>query len=178
MRTILALASGAFILVAPVAPVTAAEQGISDALKPPGGSTLIGRFAAAGSQVYVCAPVVGTPEQEAADAGKLAWSFKAPDAVLKSPDGGTILKHDAGPSWEAGDGSRVVGKVIATQDAPAKGAVPWLLLSATETGPGTLAGTRYVQRVDTAGGGKPDGACQPKNAERRVPYTASYLFYR
>ena len=128
MRTILALASVAVILAAPLAPVAAAEQGLSDALKPPNGSTLVGRFAARGSQVYACAPVVGTPEQEAAMAGKLAWRFEAPDAVLTSPDGKVVLKHGAGPSWEAGDGSKVVGKVIATQDAPAKGAVPWLLL--------------------------------------------------
>ena len=177
MRTILAAASGALlILAATAAPAAEQEQGVSDALKPPGGSTLIGRFAATGSQVYVCAPAVGTAQQEAAQAGALACCWSAPEAGLKSSEGGTTLKHYAGPSWEAADGSKVTGKVIATQDAA--GAVPWLLLSATETGAGTLAGTRYVQRIDTTGGGKPAGACAPKGTERRVPYTANYLFYR
>ncbi len=172
MRTVLALASGAFILAAHASP--AAEQGSPDALAPPAGSTLVGRFAATGSQVYTCAAQAGAPDE----AGALAWSFKAPEAVLTSPDGKVTLEHYAGPSWEAADGSKVVGKVTAMRDAPAPGAVPWLLLSATETGAGTLSGTRYVQRIDTAGGGKPQGACEPQGAERRVPYTANYLFYR
>src|SRR6185503_67311 len=46
-----------------------------------------------------------------------------------------IGRHYAGPHWEASDGSKVLGTVRERADAPAAGAIPWLLLSAKSVGP-------------------------------------------
>ncbi len=154
-------------------PVSATNAAVPSALKPPAGTMLIERLAASGSQVYVCAP-----GEKSSKPQSYAWTLKAPDAVLRAADGKSTIRHYAGPTWEARDGSKVVGKLVATRQAPAKGAVPWLLLSATETGAGTLAGIRYVQRLDTVGGAAPAGSCVTLGEETRVPYTADYAFYR
>ena len=58
---------------------------------------------------------------------------------------------------------------------------PWLLLSAKSTsGVGALTGTRSIQRVRTAGGAAPTSSCTAALAHTvmRVPYTATYYFYR
>ena len=44
-------------------------------------------------------------------------------------------------------------------------------------GSGELAGARFVQRVNTSGGVGPTGACPTAGTERRVDYTADYIFY-
>jgi hypothetical protein len=41
-----------------------------------------------------------------------------------------------------------------------------------------LAGVRFVQRVNTAGGVGPTGACPTVGLEQRVDYTADYIFYK
>jgi hypothetical protein len=46
-----------------------------------------------------------------------------------------IGKHYAGPHWESTDGSKVVAAVKERADAPAAGAIPWLLLTAKSVGP-------------------------------------------
>src|SRR5262249_23241734 len=105
------------------------------------------------------------------------WTFKAPEAMLTDTSGRT-LKHYAGPSWEAPDGSKIVGKVMANEPAPKPGAIPWLLLSVESSGTGMLAGARFVQRVNTSGGIGPTGACVGIGAEERIDYTADYIIYR
>ena len=58
---------------------------------------------------------------------------------------------------------------------------PWLLLSArSTTGKGVFAQTKSIQRVATKGGVTPADACSAANANQfvRVPYTATYYFYR
>jgi hypothetical protein len=63
--------------------------------------------------------------------------------------GKQIATHFAGPTWQATDGSKVVGvrppagSVIV--DPPA---IPWLLLSADpdEAAPGILVNTTFIQR--------------------------------
>ena len=59
--------------------------------------------------------------------------------------------------------------------------IPWLLLAAVPTlthGPGILADTSLIHRVNTAGGKAPkvNGTFIGQVAE--VPYTADYFFYR
>ena len=89
-----------------------------------------------------------------------------------------FAKHYAGPTWEAPDGSKVVGKVLVNELAPKAGAIPWLLLSTESSGSGVLAGVRFVQRVNTSGGLGPTGAFPTTGTERRVDYTADYIFYK
>ena len=129
--------------------------------------------AANGVQIYRCDPKKDEP-------GRLEWTFQAPEAVLRDPAGKYLGKHYAGPTWEAADGSKVVGEVKARNDGPDANAIPWLLLSAKSTsGAGVLANTASVQRVQTVGGKAPDGGCSQAQAgkELRVPYSATYYFY-
>ena len=76
--------------------------------------------AADGVQIYAC---------EAKGQG-FEWVFKAPEANLFNTQNLQVGTHFAGPTWKADDGSTVVGEVAARADAPAGGAIPWLLLRA------------------------------------------------
>src|SRR5438270_908002 len=107
-----------------------------------------------------------------------AWVFKAPAAVLYDSDGNVVGIHYAGPTWETESGSKVVGAKIAAATVDTN-AIPWLLLQAkTADGPGVLADTTYVQRVNTVGGLAPSTAGSTDGELARVPYTAEYYFYR
>ena len=129
---------------------------------------LLGRYQAKGVQIYVCR-VKGAMN---------VWDFKAPEADLSDAQGRPFARHYAGPTWEAADGSKIVGKVLASEPAPKAGAIPWLLLSAEPPVSGILAGVRFVQRVNTSGGVGPAGACPTAGTEQRVDYTADYIFYK
>ena len=50
----------------------------------------------------------------------------------------------------------------------------------SHAGKGVFADVRFIQRVRTTGGIAPTGACTASNlkSEARVPYTATYLFFR
>jgi len=149
-------------------PSMAMAQDVPAKLVPPAGVTKIGAYTGKGVQIYVCA----------AHDTALEWVLKAPEAVLTDANGMTFAKHYAGPTWEVADGSKAIGKLMQAVPAPSVGAVPWLLLSATSSGAGVLSGTRFVQRIDTAGGVAPSGACPTTGAEQRVPYSAEYVFYK
>jgi len=142
-------------------------------LKPPADQEAFLEALASGSQVYEC-----TPKQS----GGYEWTFRAPEAQLTSRLLGSDLgKHYAGPTWEAPDGSRVLGEVKERAPAAEPNAIPWLLLNAKSTfGKGVMTQTRSIQRVATKGGTTPTDACTASNANQfvRVPYTATYYFYR
>ena len=148
--------------------ISAVAQDIPAKLMPPQEGPLVGKYAAKGVQIYVCTVKGGGSE----------WAFKAPEAELIDAQGRPFAKHYAGPTWEAPDGSKIVGKVLANEPAPKAGAIPWLLLSTESSGSGVLAGVHFAQRVNTSGGIGPTGACQTVGTERRVDYTADYIFYR
>jgi uncharacterized protein DUF3455 len=142
------------------------------ALRVPTPSVLIVRGRAVGAQIYVC-------QASAADPSHFDWTFKAPEAQLFDRSR-PIIKHYAGPSWQANDGSVVVGEVVAKDDGPDAMAIPWLLLRAKSTsGEGLLSKTQFIQRLNTLGGKAPQGGCGPAlvGSEVRVHYTADYLFY-
>jgi hypothetical protein len=90
---------------------------IPDALRAPAGETLLRTLSADGVQIYEC-----RARADGAD-----WVFVAPEARLYDAQGTWIGKHYAGPTWEAADGSKVVGAVKAKVDSPDAGAIPWLL---------------------------------------------------
>ena len=148
----------------PAAPDVPTAIQVGDGHKP----YLVGH--AVGVQIYSCAPT----------AGGYAWSLVAPRATLYGDNGQPLATHYAGPTWEARDGSTVVGKRDAGVPG-APGAVDWLRLKATSTAAGAdgdrLAGTTYIQRIHTVGGVAPAGACAA-GASAEVPYTADYVFFK
>ena len=129
-----------------------------------------------GVQIYACS---------ATNTG-FAWTFVAPRANLFNDEGKLIITHFAGPTWEANDGSRVVGTVVPGGSVTVdRTAVPWLLLAATPSHHGAAGGrlgrTTFVQRINTTGGIAPDAAtCNAGTvgARAEVPYTADYLFWK
>lgn len=112
-------------------------------------------------------------------AGEFEWAFVAPVATLKDAGGRTVGKYYAGPTWEAGDGSRVTGKQVAVAPA-APGSIPLQLVKAEPAvGAGAMQGVTYIQRLNTRGGLAPSTACSGATAGQRhqVPYQADYVFY-
>lgn len=126
---------------------------------------------AKGVQIYTCS----------AANGSYAWTLKAPDARLSDAKGRAIAKHFAGPSWQAEDGSIVVGELVQASPSPDAGAIPWLVLHAkSHTGAGSMASVQYIVRTRTEGGMAPATGCDASHADAqaRMPYSAVYLFFR
>jgi Protein of unknown function (DUF3455) len=147
----------------PPAPVVPGDVAVPDGNK----VFLVGH--AVGVQIYSCN---GT-----------AWALVAPRADLYGDNGKVIATHFAGPTWQAKDGSRVVGTVLkrVTVDASA---IPWLKLSPS-TAPGAdgdrLLATTFVQRISSTGGLAPPGSlCNATTAgtTAEIPYTADYYFWK
>jgi hypothetical protein len=127
---------------------------------------------AVGVQKYACQPN-GT------------WLFTDPEAVLYGTSGNPIGTHflnfaTGRPVWQAKDGSSVEAARKATA-AGGAGNIAWLLLEGVVTGPGPegdrLAGTTWVQRLNTSGGVAPAGTCAPGDTIA-VPYMTDYHFWK
>ena len=160
---LLASACGIFATV-----VTAQE--VPPQLRPPANEQLLFQLHAKGDQVYICK----------GEAAQLAWTLKAPDAQLFDKDGKPFGKHFAGPSWEANDGSRVIGKAVANTPSPDADSIPWLLVNiVSHEGGGVLSRATTIQRINTKGGKAPVSGCDQSHSgqEVRVSYSADYLFY-
>jgi hypothetical protein len=139
-------------------------------LVPPKPAQVLLRTEAEGVQIYVCEVLNGTFE----------WRFKAPEAALFDENGLQVATHFAGPSWQASDGSLVTGEVAAKAAAPAKDAIPWLLLKAkSHEGLGQFARVSYIQRTDTKGGSAPSSGCDSAHQGQaaRIRYGATYTFF-
>jgi hypothetical protein len=148
---------------------TTAQQ-VPQQLQPPANEQLLLQVHAKGDQVYTC---MSAPAQ-------YTWTLKAPDAQLFDKDGKPFGKHFAGPSWEANDGSRVMGKAVANAPSPDADSIPWLLVNVvSHDGSGVLSRATTIQRLNTKGGKAPASGCDAAHAgqEVRVPYSADYLFY-
>jgi hypothetical protein len=147
--------------------VSAASAQMPEAIAAPG-ETAVATLHAEGAQVYEC---------KADASGKLAWQFREPIATLFL-DGKTVGRHYAGPTWEHGDGSAVVGKVAGRAPGTTAQDIPWLKLEVTERrGSGAFSGVTTVQRIQTRGGAA-EGPCDTAGAYRSVPYAADYVFLR
>ena len=143
-------------------------------LRPPVGQSVFLEALASGVQIYEC---TSKPDQPST----FEWIFRAPEASLVDRSGHSIGKHYAGPTWESVDGSSVVGEVKSRDSGPDKSAIPWLLLTVKSTsGAGMFSQTKSIQRVRTTGGILPSQPCTSANFRQvaRVPYTATYYFYR
>jgi hypothetical protein len=159
----------------PLAQAAEARQATPpSSLLPPAGNFpyLVGH--GTGVQIYRCS----------ATSTGFAWTFVAPRANLTDARGRVIISHFGGPTWQANDGSKVVGTLVSSRTV-SPNAIPWLLLSATATpapqGGGLLADATFVQRLFTVGGLAPAAStCNPGAAGvvSEVPYTAEYVFWK
>lgn len=123
-----------------------------------------------GVQIYTCQP---------AGAG-FAWKLKGPEAVLLGDGGRVVGRHFAGPSWQALDGSVIVGEPLVASPSPQAESVAWLVLRVKSTsGAGRFANVAYVARTSTQGGTAPTIGCDAAHfdTEVRVPYSATYTFF-
>jgi len=142
------------------------------AIAVPDGNKLAFDFDALGVQIYAC--------QKVGDA--YGWTFKAPRATLFNRGGQVAGTHYAGPTWEANDGSKVVGVKIGASTAD-KSAIPWLLLQAvSHDGDGRMAKVTFIQRLYTAAGLAPTDPAKICDADHvgmieEVDYAATYFFY-
>ncbi len=130
--------------------------------------TIVLKVRAEGAQIYEC---------KADPAGAMTWQFREPIATLLV-DGKTVGRHFAGPSWEAADGSAVVGKVIGKAPGATSKDILWLKLNVSDKrGDGLLKDVTTVQRLETHGGNF-EGACSEAGAFHVEPYSADYVFLK
>jgi hypothetical protein len=150
------------------------EPTVPSRIQVPDGNKLFLVGHAVGVQIHACD----------ATADGYAWRLVAPRATLYADNGKLVATHFGGPTWQATDGSKVLGQRVdgVTVDP---GAIPWLLLSAASTSAGPdgdrLAATTYIQRLATTGGLTPPAAdCNASTAGtvHEVPYTADYAFWK
>ena len=151
----------------------APDASVPAQLDPGPGHRVVTTLHARGVQVYEC-----RASKDAA--GRFAWAFIAPEAELFDASQRPSGLHGAGPSWQAPDGSRIVGTVRQRADGSEPGAIPQLLLATHAEGPGgRFSNVVAVQRLNTHGGAAPDSGCTQANASQtvRVPYTADYRMF-
>jgi hypothetical protein len=145
---------------------------ISDAkLAPPAGNRLAFANDAIGVQIYSC---------QAAGSG-FAFTFVAPEASLFDCNGKVVIKHFGGPTWQSvADGSSVVAKKVGELTDDPKSIAELLLQATTHGGNGIMSDVTFIQRLETVGGLAPTSPCDAGNvgATARVPYSATYFFYR
>ena len=159
-------------------PARGADPAVPAELAVPSDQQPVGTYAAKGVQIYECRAVADQP-------GKYEWAFKAPEAELFDAQGHAAGKHYVGPTWEFTRNGKVAGKVVgkvkAKADAPDGRGIPWLLLEVVEQGDGNAMMVKMdsIQRLNTVGGKPPTEPATQSNVgqERRVDYTATYVFY-
>jgi len=149
------------------------EPAVPSAIQVLGGNKVFLVGHAVGVQIYSC---------NATPSG-YRWALVAPRAELYDDNGKLLATHFGGPTWQAKDGSHVVG-VVEDRVTVDPTAIPWLRLAAASTAAGAdgdrLVHTTYIQRISTTGGLAPTADC---NADRAgstedVPYTADYYFWK
>jgi hypothetical protein len=170
----LAAGAAALVLATPVADAGSGAPAVPPAVEVPAGHREFLVTHAEGVQIYACGPT----------ASGYGWALTAPRATLRDRRGKVVGTHFAGPTWQATDGSTVVGRRVdgATVDPTA---IPWLLIEATATSRGDhgarLTRTTYIQRTATAGGLPPaaeDCHAGTAGTSVEVAYTADYHFWR
>ncbi|WP_260854674.1 DUF3455 domain-containing protein [Paraburkholderia sp. BCC1884] len=148
----------------------ATSSGSANASIDPPQAVQVMKLAASGVQTYSC---------EFDSQHHLTWAFKNPQAILFDTSGHAAVRHGAGPFWEAEDGSRIVGHLLAQRPSDTPSSIPQLLLETHSTaGSGVLSTVRYVQRVHTVGGLMPAAPCTTEHQSGSTPYLADYVFYR
>src|SRR5262252_8549367 len=126
LPTLTSLPAAAAILVACASAPAVTAPEVPATLRPPAGQTVFLEALATGVQIYECAPKKDQPAD-------YEWAFRAPEAALADRAGKALGRHYGGPTWEADDGSKVIGEVKGRDPGPDPTAIPWLLLSAKST---------------------------------------------
>jgi hypothetical protein len=142
----------------------------SPKLAVPEGNRLAFYNDALGVQIYSCQAV----------AAGFAFTFVAPEASLFD-HGKVVIKHFGGPTWQSiADGSSVVATKIADFTDDPKSIAELLLQASSHEGKGIMADVTYIQRLETVGGLAPTEGCDASHVgvTARVPYSATYFFYR
>lgn len=147
----------------------AAPTDVPASLVPPADQCVKVQASATGVQIYTCATGV--------------WTLKAPEASLLNKVMHFVAAHFLGPTWQWKDGSKVKAK--AGPSVPMAGTIPWLLLTVTshETpgkppeGGGKLDDVTFIQRIHTSGGAAPTEACVATDPDKRIDYSADYVFW-
>jgi hypothetical protein len=109
------------------------------------------------------------------------WKFSRPQANLYADanQNGLVGTHFsepfAKPNWLTNSGSRVIGTLV--EKCPQPNAIPWVKLSAENSGPGVFNQTTFIQRLNTVGGLAPTTPGSVVGEEFKSPYTADYFFY-
>jgi hypothetical protein len=182
----------ALILTLAIAPNASpvAQTALPGDLEVPAGNVPFLITHAEGTQNYVCVP----------SGPSFVWTFFGPQATLLNENNQQVATHFLSPNpaedgmpratWQdSADTSTVWAAMIASSADPnfvAPGAIPWLLLGTvgTQLGPtlgNNFAGTTYIQRVNTKGGGAPGAGCRSaRDAGKKalVPYSTDYVLYR
>jgi len=110
------------------------------------------------------------------------WKFSNPEANLFADAGQSALvgthfsAPGANPNWLTTSGSRVIGTVV-DKCTPNANAIPWVKLSADNSGTGVFNQTTFIQRLNTVGGLAPTTPGTVVGQEFKSPYTADYYFY-
>ena len=110
------------------------------------------------------------------------WKFSNPEANLFADAGHNALvgthfsAPGANPNWLTTSGSRVIGTVV-DKCTPNANAIPWVKLSAENSGTGVFNQTTFIQRLNTVGGLAPTTPGTVVGQEFKSPYTADYYFY-
>jgi len=151
-------------------------QNIPDNLKVPDGNVLLLQAFGKGVQIYGCPASAGG-----------AFTGPVPHAILLTGDrdeGDLVAIHFGGPTWQALDGSIVVGDGPNAKHfkAPDPDGVDWLLLKAVKQpngGNGQFSQVTYIQRLFTDGGQPPKSGCDQAHNQAKVlvEYSAQYFFY-
>ena len=147
-----------------------AQALIPSEIAPPAGHSPYLNVYAKGVQIYQC-----TLNQ-----GSYSWQVQAPDATLYNEKHEVIGRHYKGPIWEYKKGSHVVGKIINSINKTPT-AISWLLVEVlSHQGDGPFSAASYINRFDTVEGLAPVSCCNANHlgGEKRIPYSASYLFYK
>ena len=177
-RRVVGRLAAAIVAVAAISPPTSVAQAgpvppsVPDKIRVEAGHQLYLVAHAVGVQIYSCN----------ATADGFAWGLVAPRANLYGDNGKLIATHFGGPTWQARDGSTVVGSVVSR--VKVAGTIDWLLLSAdSSAGPDgdRFAGTTFIQRIATTGGLAPAASdCNVATVGTReeIPYSADYTFWK
>ena len=93
-------------------------------------------------------------------------------ATLTTADGKTVGKYYAGPTWEANDGSKVVGAQVAVSPAGACNIPLQLVKAKSAMRDGATRYVSYIQRLNTKAGVAPTLPCgaDQKGQKQQVGY--------
>jgi hypothetical protein len=147
------------------------QTSIPAQIRVPTGSIPLLTTHAVGYQIYRCE----------LNAGSYTWQTQAPDAKLLDAKSQVVGKHYQGPIWQYKEGSQVVGQIISKFDVDPSTSISWLLVKViAHHGKGVFSDVNYINRIDTHGGLPPSSGCDSNHLgnEKRVAYTADYVFYQ